>query len=225
MLFYRISRWTPPGAVGAAGAGLRGRRALTAMSVRWVSRDWLLQQTDLGTRDIDALLDTLHDAGVLEISDAVEPAALAGGGERRALWRGLWQIVRERARHVLPIGGRAPDRPAVLRGLPHFDVRLIAAELSALLDSSPAMRHVLIDLARLESALRTRGPAAVDALPERTLRWALGQLHSLGPRGAQGCLLTLQERLEAAYPPRTADDKGRQDLQTIRYSGAPTLPS
>lgn len=225
MLFYRISRWTPPGAVGAAGAGLRGRRALTAMSVRWVSRDWLLQQTDLGTRDVDALLDTLHDAGVLEISDAAEPSALAGGGDRRSLWRGLWQIVRDRCRRALPIGGGAPQRPAVLRGLPHFDIQLIASELGALLDSTPATRHVLIDLARLESALRTRGAAAVDALPELTLRWALGQLRSLGPRGAQGCLLTLQQRLEAAYPARTADDGIHPGPLTVRYPGAPTVPT
>lgn len=212
MLFYRISRWTPPGAVAE---GLRGRRALTAMSVRWVSREWLQQQTDLGARDLDALLDTLHGAGVLEISDVPEPAA-AAGGEPRPLWRGLWQLARERARQALPIGGRRAARPAVLRGLPPFDVQLITAELNALLNSTHTMRHVLIDLARLEATLRTRGPAAVDALPEPALRWALAQLRSLGPRGAQGCLLTLQERLDAAVAPRHPDGTDRRELQVAR---------
>ena len=208
MLNYRISRRTP---LDTVGAGLRSRRALTAMSVRWVSREWLLQQTELGARHVDELLDTLHDAGVLEISDEADPAAVAAaaGGPGRPLWRGLWQLARERARQALSIGRRPPDRPAVLRGLSHLDVGLITAELHALLNSTHTMRHVLIDLARLEATLRSRGPAAVDALPESTLRWALGQLRSLGPRGAQGCLLTLQERLAAALPPRTPDGTDR----------------
>ena len=58
--------------------------------------------------------------------------------------------------------------------------------------------------AELEATLRAGGPAAVDALPEPTLRWAFAQLRSLGPSGSQGCLLTLYERLDAALPRRQA---------------------
>lgn len=80
---YRIRRW-PDSMPGITR--LPVRRALAAMSVSWVTQEWLLREARLDPRELDSLLGALDAQGALERSD--EPVTF-DGAPRRAGARAL----------------------------------------------------------------------------------------------------------------------------------------
>jgi hypothetical protein len=220
MQSYRIKRWAEP---PRAGRGLKVQKALAAMSVGTVTRSWLSREAGLSRREIDSLLESLDEQGALERCDSVpdfSPSEISLGTAARHLLRELLRRVKEEGpvRQLLRTGLKLTDRSettqlmdgshiascVVLSGVARYELFLIVGELRDLLDEHNAARFVLSDLARVESALRREGPPGVDKLDTKTLRWALSQLQSLGPRGRHGVLSLLQDRLGAAVRTRLA---------------------
>jgi hypothetical protein len=75
MQTFRISRWVEP---ECPASRLSVNKALTAMSVTWVTHAWLQRELRLSARKVDSWLRSLHDQGAL--------MRCGEGGPRRSSW-------------------------------------------------------------------------------------------------------------------------------------------
>jgi hypothetical protein len=76
--------------------------------------------------------------------------------------------------------------------------RAMRQELKELLNRCPGSREVLPHLAGVEHAIKTQGLAAFDALPQRVLQRALGQLESVVAEPVGAGIAELRSRIGVA---------------------------
>ena len=103
---YRITRWA---VLPRSVSGLSARKALTAMSVGWVSRSWLEREARMSPREVDSLLSALDAEGTLERCNEPPVFGSASGGATaaaRALVRQVSRRIADAAlrHHPWPLG-------------------------------------------------------------------------------------------------------------------------
>lgn len=62
-LRFRLVRWEEPKQLGLA---LPARRAIVAMSVSWITHQWLVGESGLRAKEVEALLNVLEARGALQ---------------------------------------------------------------------------------------------------------------------------------------------------------------
>jgi hypothetical protein len=190
----------------------RFRKALSAMSVHTVSRQWLRREAGLADAEIDSLLALLDGAGVLlgpfpdpsADESANQPAEGPRPRQRDSTWRLLLQLLRSRLAPRVALQRSVPPRaqerpraatPGWLDDMAPSTLERIGDDLRELLAQHPGARRVLTHLGALERTLHRKDVAAANALPVGVLRRALDQLSAIGIPDDRRGLAILRSRL------------------------------